>query len=588
MRESTPRREDIASSSGSKRTLTDFRIVGVECPDLSWSWGVIKSTSSESKDEKKDEEDNEHGDTESEESVTAPAPPAPVPALPAPNATGIASLPPAPPPFTGFNNHPSKSSQANSRTTVAETSRIRIYFHSPVGMDLIGGGSGAARTGGGRGKRKMEEEEDGDVQRKKSFVSQDKTPDLTLALTAQDESKIGNEESKKIRVEDDGDLSMRDQTPLPPSADAAETEKAPSTTQTDTDEEEADLALHLEEGSGDSPGSRMDDQQRLPYAADDDSSSQIRVKDEADGINTAPDSSQVSAMDQTQDDFDQTLPEGVQTPGTESENQSVFRYPSTPTHPPVPLISVKRAASAVEGDSSQSTLAAGSSFSSSLGESSRSSGPERDVSVEPESISRSQSFSQSFSQSLSISQSPSKGKHPQHQPQRLSIPADSSELFTPSPNRISISYAGSSKRLVLDADIVDQLKIFRREGRIDIKVRLENADAVGPSVRGGAQSNAPESQVAGEDVESHSAGKENGDSVAGASSGQKMGNASAESSVDIQGLGLDLSAPSDVLQPSAGAGKDSKLPEVGGKCRGILASLIPSFRIHFVSPSRGG
>jgi hypothetical protein len=172
--------------------------------------------------------------------VSAPAPPTRVPvSLPAANATGIASLLPAPLPFTGFNNHPSKSSQANNRTTVAETLRIRIYFHSPVGMDLIGSGSGgAARTGGGRGKRKIEEEGD----RKKSFVSQDKMPDLTLALTAQDKSKKGDEETKKLGVENDGDLSMCDQTLLPPSADTEETEKAPSTTRTDTDKEEADLA----------------------------------------------------------------------------------------------------------------------------------------------------------------------------------------------------------------------------------------------------------------------------------------------------------------------------------------------------------
>jgi hypothetical protein len=56
-------RKDIASSSRSNRTLTDFRIVGVECPEMGWSWGVIKSGSSESKEEKKDEEDNEHSNS---------------------------------------------------------------------------------------------------------------------------------------------------------------------------------------------------------------------------------------------------------------------------------------------------------------------------------------------------------------------------------------------------------------------------------------------------------------------------------------------------------------------------------------------
>ena len=44
---------------------------------------------------------------------------------------------------------------------------------------------------------------------------------------------------------------------------------------------------------------------------------------------------------------------------------------------------------------------------------------------------------------------------------------------SPSPNRISISYAGSSRRLVLDADVVEDVKIRRAEGRIDITLSLE-------------------------------------------------------------------------------------------------------------------
>ena len=44
---------------------------------------------------------------------------------------------------------------------------------------------------------------------------------------------------------------------------------------------------------------------------------------------------------------------------------------------------------------------------------------------------------------------------------------------TPSGNRVSISYAGSSRRLVLDAEIVEQVKIFRAEGRIVVKFSLQ-------------------------------------------------------------------------------------------------------------------
>lgn len=43
----------------------------------------------------------------------------------------------------------------------------------------------------------------------------------------------------------------------------------------------------------------------------------------------------------------------------------------------------------------------------------------------------------------------------------------------PSPNRVSISYAGGARRLLIDADIVDKLKVFRAEGRIEISMAIE-------------------------------------------------------------------------------------------------------------------
>ncbi|KAI0069155.1 hypothetical protein BV25DRAFT_1910854 [Artomyces pyxidatus] len=44
---------------------------------------------------------------------------------------------------------------------------------------------------------------------------------------------------------------------------------------------------------------------------------------------------------------------------------------------------------------------------------------------------------------------------------------------TPSANRLSISYAAGTKRLVINAEIVEKLTVFRSEGRIEILVRLE-------------------------------------------------------------------------------------------------------------------
>jgi len=49
-------------------------------------------------------------------------------------------------------------------------------------------------------------------------------------------------------------------------------------------------------------------------------------------------------------------------------------------------------------------------------------------------------------------------------------------LRSPSANRLSISYAAGTKRLVINAEIVGKLKIHRSEGRVEILLRVEKDD----------------------------------------------------------------------------------------------------------------
>lgn len=42
----------------------------------------------------------------------------------------------------------------------------------------------------------------------------------------------------------------------------------------------------------------------------------------------------------------------------------------------------------------------------------------------------------------------------------------------PSANRLSISYAGASRRMVIDAAVVSKLKVFRREARIEVHLNI--------------------------------------------------------------------------------------------------------------------
>jgi 20S proteasome subunit alpha 6 len=46
-------------------------------------------------------------------------------------------------------------------------------------------------------------------------------------------------------------------------------------------------------------------------------------------------------------------------------------------------------------------------------------------------------------------------------------------VHTPSANRLSISYAAGSRRLVIDAEMVDTLKVFRAEGRIEVAITID-------------------------------------------------------------------------------------------------------------------
>jgi 20S proteasome subunit alpha 6 len=43
---------------------------------------------------------------------------------------------------------------------------------------------------------------------------------------------------------------------------------------------------------------------------------------------------------------------------------------------------------------------------------------------------------------------------------------------TPSANRLSISYSRGNRRLVMDAEVVESLRLFREEGRIEIVMKL--------------------------------------------------------------------------------------------------------------------
>ena len=61
---------------------------------------------------------------------------------------------------------------------------------------------------------------------------------------------------------------------------------------------------------------------------------------------------------------------------------------------------------------------------------------------------------------------------PSHQP----VITSPKKGKTPSANRLSISYAAGSRRLVVDAEVVEYLRVYRAEGRIEVHMSLDKDD----------------------------------------------------------------------------------------------------------------
>ena len=63
----------------------------------------------------------------------------------------------------------------------------------------------------------------------------------------------------------------------------------------------------------------------------------------------------------------------------------------------------------------------------------------------------------------------------------LALTKTDAPVRTPSANRLSISYAGGTRRLIVDAESVQHLKLYRKEGRMEV---LINVEETGDDVKG--------------------------------------------------------------------------------------------------------
>lgn len=164
-------------SSGKKdenrRTLTDFKIVGLEIQDLAWSWGTVIRPSSTA--EVKEEPNDSHatlssevpeGDTAEQKSVVDPN--AGTEGLAGSN--DATAIPSEAPQSAGAEATPVKTE--SSSALPPPPSRIRIYFHTPVTADDAHAVPTQSSFSHGpssdssvrKGKRKKLEDDDGDLE----------------------------------------------------------------------------------------------------------------------------------------------------------------------------------------------------------------------------------------------------------------------------------------------------------------------------------------------------------------------------------------------------------------------------------------
>ena len=155
-------------SSGKKeenrRTLTDFKIVGLEIPELSWSWGVAQSDAVDASVKTEDVPVSLPSTTASSAQGTGDPTPKTESATPTPDAPAAAAAP-----GSGDSSGASQASAIKSEPTAIlppPPSRVRIYFHTPVSADdsLISSNASYAQPSVSRkGKRKkLEDDDDGD------------------------------------------------------------------------------------------------------------------------------------------------------------------------------------------------------------------------------------------------------------------------------------------------------------------------------------------------------------------------------------------------------------------------------------------
>ena len=459
-----------------RQTLTDFRIVGLEFETLQWRWGSCTSSDSVDDDSKVAEPVGTElnaaiGDsllplTDGVEEIEFGS------AVKVTGASTTSETPVPPPKIQSTSKSPSDESPTNLGSLLPgppppSPPRIRIYFNTPASLDDSQPkvANGASTVSANRAKRKLSEEEEEEGRRRRT----------KLNPTSEAEEVSFDGQSKVGEVEKDRDS-------VAPSVDMSATASVSGRTEDEGDWLMEAIGRDIE---------ATEDEIQEEQLQQSDGEVNTEVGAEPDGEIAEPDHTKEDAPS---NDTDTTVPLELtvdiedtdvqdhitvngqhekEVPAPESASTgSSGAFPAThmPDNdedvlPPQNVITVDTPSHRTEANNLQMD-----------------SGPEPEPPASPASQSASQqSLSQtlhssggSFSSLASPSNSQATTLAASSQIPGLTVNETVSHQYRlPSPNRISISYASGARRLLIDAQVVEALKIWRGQGRIQVVLSLE-------------------------------------------------------------------------------------------------------------------
>ncbi|KAI0829389.1 hypothetical protein BC628DRAFT_1408843 [Trametes gibbosa] len=459
-----------------KRTLTDFKIIGLKIPELDWSWGVFPDSAVPIVKEEPvavsipsealvATEPSESTTPAPAEAAVAAVAAAAAPVLEAAGVKDIAALLGPPP------------------------SRVRIYFHTPVSPDdahPISSHSSGYNSNARKGKRKKLEDEDGDYEEGRgappppphgSGMGRDSlapSGDWLMAAIGEEEVEqyLGNGDAGDFGNEydqgdgHDGDHVMGDE-------DAQGSEVGPD------DETYSSFNANGPNGHAVHPQANGNDHV--------DASSGSQEQHESGSI---PAVQQGNANQSSQDTIASTPPlnppaEGGAAPpadapasvapaeaqkqdsnvdASHSANAQASPAPAPRTMPLQAMDSIASTVPDTNQDPGQTTP-----YASTVIDGGGDEAEQNDHEYEP---------TQPTYEPEHSYEPPSVAHDLDAADDNAAAPALLGDKI-PSANRLSVSYAGATKRLVVDAEVVPKLKVFRAEGRVEVTLMLQEDERGG-------------------------------------------------------------------------------------------------------------